>query len=211
LSEGMVMEEIRFAICPELIISRLFTEPLRDDEVLIVTGTKQFSTYSGYGPAFKFEKGVKPPPSGKDALGREYAQVVAMDALQFSKHLEWTQFEKHNIDRELHKCYVGFSQRGQHLAPVATGNWGCGVFNGDKELKILLQWMAASMVARPSIAFHTGSVEQSKEIEKFGRVLRERKVSVGKLYRILMKYESPGRNYGSNRSLSVFQFILNKI
>lgn len=38
LSNGCVQEEIRFVICPELILSRLFTEVLDDTEALIVTG-----------------------------------------------------------------------------------------------------------------------------------------------------------------------------
>lgn len=29
---------------------------------------------------------------------------------------------------------------------VATGNWGCGVFGGDPELKATIQWLAASQV-----------------------------------------------------------------
>ena len=38
LSNGAVQEEIRFMICPELILSRLFTERLLDHEALLVTG-----------------------------------------------------------------------------------------------------------------------------------------------------------------------------
>lgn len=42
LSMGCVQEEIRFVICPELIISRLFTECLDDTEALIITGNQIF-------------------------------------------------------------------------------------------------------------------------------------------------------------------------
>lgn len=35
---GLVQEEIRFLINPELIVSRLFTEALGPDECLIITG-----------------------------------------------------------------------------------------------------------------------------------------------------------------------------
>ena len=38
LGRGCVQEEIRFLICPELILSRLFTEVLDDNECLIVKG-----------------------------------------------------------------------------------------------------------------------------------------------------------------------------
>ena len=38
--------------------------------------------------------------------------------------------------RELNKAYVGFSAADSGpLPPVATGNWGCGAFNGDPRFK----------------------------------------------------------------------------
>lgn len=37
-SSGLVQEEIRFLINPELIVSRLFTEALDHKECLIITG-----------------------------------------------------------------------------------------------------------------------------------------------------------------------------
>ena len=36
--QGCVQEEIRFAICPELILSRLFTERLEENECLLING-----------------------------------------------------------------------------------------------------------------------------------------------------------------------------
>lgn len=38
LGYGCVQEEIRYIICPELIVSRLFTEQLNSNEALVVTG-----------------------------------------------------------------------------------------------------------------------------------------------------------------------------
>lgn len=29
---------------------------------------------------------------------------------------------------------------------IATGNWGCGAFGGDPEVKTIIQWLAASQV-----------------------------------------------------------------
>lgn len=29
---------------------------------------------------------------------------------------------------------------------IATGNWGCGAFGGDPEIKSMIQWLAASQV-----------------------------------------------------------------
>lgn len=38
LGLGCVQEEIRFVLCPELIISRLFTQALEKTDALIITG-----------------------------------------------------------------------------------------------------------------------------------------------------------------------------
>ena len=39
LGYGLVQEEIRFLLCPEMIVSRLITEALDKNECLIMTGT----------------------------------------------------------------------------------------------------------------------------------------------------------------------------
>ena len=39
---------------------------------------------------------------------------------------------------------------------IVTGNWGCGAFGGDPELKAIIQWLAASQVIlshHPFLAF----------------------------------------------------------
>ena len=38
LGHGCVQEEIRFLICPELLLSRLFTEMLDENECLLIKG-----------------------------------------------------------------------------------------------------------------------------------------------------------------------------
>ncbi|KAF9173035.1 hypothetical protein BGX20_004260 [Mortierella sp. AD010] len=52
LGHGAVQEEIRFAICPELIISRLFTQQLQENEALLIKGAERFSNYNGYANTF---------------------------------------------------------------------------------------------------------------------------------------------------------------
>ena len=41
------------------------------------------------------------------------------------------------------------------LRPVATGNWGCGAFKGDPQLKSMLQWAATSAAGRPMMIYCT--------------------------------------------------------
>ena len=59
-----------------------------------------------------------------------------MDAIFFREKTK--QYEMANVDRELLKAYTSFYpqvERSEYHYPIATGNWGCGAFNGDKELK----------------------------------------------------------------------------
>lgn len=59
--------------------------------------------------------------------------------------------------RDLIKSYVGF--RGvptdpnfeEKISSIVTGNWGCGMFGGKPEIKILIQWIAASLSERELI------------------------------------------------------------
>lgn len=71
----------------------------------------------------------------RDEDKRRYTDIVAIDALKY-RYLK-VQFEEKNINRELRKSYVGFASQvlGQRHPLIATGNWGCGAFGGDKQLK----------------------------------------------------------------------------
>uniref|UniRef100_A0A8C7VQ27 poly(ADP-ribose) glycohydrolase n=1 Tax=Oncorhynchus mykiss TaxID=8022 RepID=A0A8C7VQ27_ONCMY len=132
---GLVQEEIRFLINPELIVSRLFTEALLQNECLIVTGTEQYSTYTGYADSYLWD-GKHQDKTPRDTWQRRCTEIVAMDALKFRNFLE--QFHPEKMNRELNKAYCGFSrpgERSQDLSAVATGNWGCGVFGGDARFK----------------------------------------------------------------------------
>jgi poly(ADP-ribose) glycohydrolase len=48
-------EEILFAIFPEMLVSRLITEELDDNECLFMIGCERFSRHSGYGNTFRFD------------------------------------------------------------------------------------------------------------------------------------------------------------
>ena len=72
----------------------------------------------------------------RDNWGRKLCHVVAMDAIRFSNPRD--QYIPACIDRELNKAFTCFRlprSYKQRLYGIATGNWGCGAFRGDKELK----------------------------------------------------------------------------
>lgn len=56
---------------------------------------------------------------------------------------------------EIAKSYIESPNAEPRVRPIATGNWGCGVFRGDPELKALIQWVAASAAGCPVIVYHT--------------------------------------------------------
>ena len=55
LSHGVDQGEIMMVQLPEMIAACLFMQPLHDNEVLFISGTKRYSQSSGYSDTFKFE------------------------------------------------------------------------------------------------------------------------------------------------------------
>uniref|UniRef100_A0A672J498 poly(ADP-ribose) glycohydrolase n=1 Tax=Salarias fasciatus TaxID=181472 RepID=A0A672J498_SALFA len=212
-SSGLVQEEIRFLINPELIVSRLFTEALGHDECLIVTGTQQYSKYSGYAQTYKWIDSHQ-DTIPRDAWQRRCTEIVAIDALQFRNFLE--QFHPLRLDRELNKAYCGFARPGEereNLAAVATGNWGCGVFGGDTRLKALLQMLAAAEAGRDVVYFTFGDSQLMTDVYDMHSFLTQRSISVGEVYDLLGQYyNSEIRSCAARRpDVSLYSFIYKQV
>ncbi|XP_018616737.2 poly(ADP-ribose) glycohydrolase isoform X2 [Scleropages formosus] len=187
---GLVQEEIRFMINPELIVARLFTEAMDNNECLVVTGTEQYSKYTGYAESYRWAGNHK-DEIPRDDWQRKCTEIVAIDALKFKNFLD--QFQPEKINRELNKAYCGFVRpgvRSDNLPAVATGNWGCGVFLGDSRLKALLQILVAAEVGRDVAYFTFGDADLMRDVHKMHSFLTERNVTVGTVYRLLMQYYS---------------------
>eukprot|EP00092_Neocalanus_flemingeri_P015854 GFUD01017159.1.p1 GENE.GFUD01017159.1~~GFUD01017159.1.p1 ORF type:complete len:729 (+),score=277.20 GFUD01017159.1:622-2808(+) len=200
LRSGLVQEEIRFTVCPELIASLLFTEVLGDREVLVVVGVEQFTEYEGYADSFKFTGRVKDTME-LDSSGRKKTSVVAMDAIRFIDSDE--QFKTRNIDRELNKAFVAFQNRHvARLQAVATGNWGCGAFGGDPRLKLLIQMMAAAEVGRDVVYLTFGDSSLVRDGGDMYTFLVREKVTVGEIYRLLGGFGKSGRELVGNELYS---------
>jgi len=106
LGYGCVQEEIRFVINPELLIARLFTAQIQENETVIITGSERFSAYTGYGDTFQWS-GRYNDVTPIDKLGRRMTNIVAMDAIKI-KGDPFTQYSPNNIERELNKAFCGF-------------------------------------------------------------------------------------------------------
>ena len=69
---------------------------------------------------------------------------------------------------------------------IVTGKWGCGAFNGNAELKFVIQWLAASAQNRNMVfcGFDDQSLAKVPEIvEK----VTQSKMSVGYFYRKVLE------------------------
>ncbi|KAF1321007.1 Poly glycohydrolase, partial [Globisporangium splendens] len=155
---GCVQEEIRFLLSPELFIACLVFAKLEPNESFVIHGTERYSSYKGYGDTFEFGGNYSDQTEFEsmpaDAQGtntkRRKCVIVGIDAVNYGSAAVGRQYTSVHIWRDLVKAFVGFAYPEQVSArwPVATGNWGCGVFRGDAELKFLIQWLAASFARR---------------------------------------------------------------
>lgn len=84
------------------------------------------------------------------------------------------------------------------LSGIATGNWGCGAFRGNPQLKVLIQLMAAAVSRRPIVYFTFGDKPLRDCISDMYWHLINHNISVGKYSLLsLLVY------------VSVFLFLIN--
>lgn len=113
-----------------------------------------------------------------DNSKRKMCSIVAIDALKFPK--PDIQFKDEGMLRELKKAYVGYCPWLKTPASgVATGNWGCGAFGGNKQLKALLQLMVCCVTSRPLVYFTFGDDALQKDLLKLYLFLKEKELTVG--------------------------------
>lgn len=161
-----------------MILSKLITEVLDKNEALFMIGCEQFSSYTGYASSFEFH-GNFIDDTPYDESRRRLCNVVAIDALNF--YAASDQYKEELIRRELDKAYVGYYHELNTPAPgIATGNWGCGAFGGNKRLKALIQLMVCCVTCRPMAYFTFGDKELREELLEMHKFLVADGITVGK-------------------------------
>ncbi|CAF1331347.1 unnamed protein product [Rotaria magnacalcarata] len=202
LTSGCAQEEIRFVICPEMLVSLLVCEVLAPNECIYLIGCERYSSYRGYANTFKYA-GDYIDDKAKDNWGRKWSHLVAIDATYYRERT--IQYNMKSIKRELIKALAGFHAHGRtpnDAFPIATGNWGCGAFNGDRQLKVIIQLAAASEAVRPLIYATYGDKNLIESFYPVYDYLIGQRAQVQHLYRYLDQYCN-----GRSRS-SIFDFIL---
>ncbi|KAL9237551.1 hypothetical protein vseg_012085 [Gypsophila vaccaria] len=76
---------------------------------------------------------------------------------------------------------------------IVTGNWGCGAFGGDPEVKAMIQWLAASQALRPFVSYHTFELEKLQNLDLVTQWILAHKWTVGDLWTMLVDYCSKRR------------------
>lgn len=217
LCGGCVQEEIRFAMCPDLVVTCLFCEIMTDTEAIIVRGHETFSKYSGYAFGLRYHGNFD--ETGKIPILENYgpnknlriisSELAAIDAIDYRGEGAWKQYFPKHYRRDVTKAYVGFcdSEYSMKKNRVATGNWGCGAFLGDKCYKSLVQILAASE-AEQTLVYYTFKEAELKHLASIVRKLQEKNVTVGQLWNFLGDYKrhlEENANGGSPKR--VFDFL----
>lgn len=81
------------------------------------------------------------------------------------------------------QAYTGFHSRSHDVLPaVATGNWGCGAFNGNAALKFLIQLMACSAANRNMVYFTFGDKTLRDKMHNMYMFLAKHEITISKFY-----------------------------
>jgi len=224
LGRGAVQEEIRFSICPELLISRLLCSAMQRHEAVVIYGTEQFASYEGYASSFCFA-GPHHDSSSRAEDGSVRSAVLAIDATNFHSN-PGEQYREESLERELNKAFCGFDASSSvpaspappgeeaHLgllempgcrARICTGNWGCGVFGGEVEAKFVMQLLAASRALRPVIYVAYRDKVLAARLSRLNAALRQHATTVGELYALAVRY--CGSRYSSLDFDDMLEFV----
>ena len=180
LSGGCVQEEIRFSVSPELLFGLIVSPRMNDYEAIILRGSERFSCTTGYADTLAFAGAFRDPTPRLDD-GTPDTEVVSMDAFHFGKGRLGEEFSEELILREVNKARAAFLFDDRNL-PVATGNWGCGAFGCDAQLKAVIQWIAASAEGR-DVRYCTFGDPRVSGLADFTDRSRSRFETAGELWR----------------------------
>jgi len=190
-------EQILFLQFPQLFVSSMICEKMRDNEAIIIDGIEHISKSVGYGISLKFGGKIQDPlKNSRDKFGRIPRQIIAIDAVMCMQMIE------SHIKRDIAKAYLGF-QGGRYLEPkeskpISTGRWGSGYFKGSSPIKFIIQWIAASEVGK-ELFFHPFGDPMLINLKALLEAYKSQ--TIGKLYRAVMKYmldETDSMKQGNN-------------
>ncbi|KAI3646255.1 hypothetical protein MP228_009183 [Amoeboaphelidium protococcarum] len=229
LGRGAVQEEILFCEHPELLVSMLLCERMDDNEGIVIRGASRYGRTNGYASSLQFG-GLNHDRSSVDSLRAKDdtvlsvkdVQFCAIDAMYFHPQGRTnvkSQCQMKYVQRELNKAMAGFkvshAMQDQDQG-IATGNWGCGVFGGDIELKFLIQLIAAILSGRQKFKYHQfdSSYNLYIPLDQMYSKLMQNRVTVAQLLQSILRfnqvdeidsYTSTKKNNDNN---SIFKHVI---
>ncbi|XP_021752482.1 poly(ADP-ribose) glycohydrolase 1-like [Chenopodium quinoa] len=231
------IEEIRFMMNPELIVAMLFMPSMSENEAIEMVGAERFSNYRGYNASFQYA-GDYIDRRGVDALQRRVSRVIAIDAL---RKAGTKQYKSEFLLREVNKKFCGFLDHSEYLqhqqhvpgcnVGIVTGNWGCGIFGGDPQIKSMIQWVSASQLFSESASLpppllssrkmgcnvvelillpdllsrSTFGLDKLRNLDKVVEWIVSQKWTVGDLWNKLVEY---GVQRESKKEIGFFSYLL---
>ena len=204
LTGGRVQEEILFAKEPEAIVSMLFMEVMSDNDAIGIFNTIEYSQSTGYANSFKF----KQSNITDDLSTVKKHRIIAIDA-SINRFYNYFYKNTNDIIRDIHKAYVGFNlinlEENKNIEKIiATGNWGCGAFGGNHELKFIQQWLAASFVGVKRLDYYTFKEKEMQNAVKYYEEIKNKYKNALKLYEAI-SHNKINENY------IIINLIKNKI
>ncbi|XP_069678692.1 uncharacterized protein [Periplaneta americana] len=113
------------------------------------------------------------------------ALVARSLSLELARH-------KHRLTSQLASMLSGVANETESasgIRSVATGNWGCGSSQvGDPQLKLVVQWLAASVAGVPCLYYYTCSHHRLLKLDTVCRVLLDRQWTVGELVSAMLRF-----------------------
>ncbi|XP_052121802.1 uncharacterized protein LOC113212013 isoform X1 [Frankliniella occidentalis] len=107
------------------------------------------------------------------------AHIARSMSLELAKH-------KHRLASQLvsqlEAALSGEAASRGGMRAVATGNWGCGSERaGDPQLKLIIQWLAASVAGAPCLVYYTCGHHKLLKLDTVCRIVLDRHWTVGEL------------------------------
>ena len=189
LNGGNVQEEILFAVEPEAIVSMFFMEVMDKNDAIGIFNTIEYSKYSGYGNKFEFKESA----ITDDLTKIKKHRIIAIDAINITSiyYYYYKNRTQENIIRDIHKAYVGFNlinwDIGENVEKtIATGNWGCGCFGGNHELKFIQQWIAASFAGVKRLDYYSFDNKNMKRVAQYYDKIKDKYGTASSLFNTIL-------------------------
>lgn len=95
------------------------------------------------------------------------------------------------------------------LKVVTTGNWGCGSSKrGEVQLKVIIQWLAASVAGVPALVYYTCGHQQLAMLDTICRILIDRKWTVKDLAEATLRYSSQMITSKTKSAYTLFEELI---